>query len=209
MIPSLIRLSGEHMPFDIGGHLVTEEEFLELPGVYKIAPGKWGLECSSAGEKMCSAFYAKVEVFGEWNSIEYHYQSRKGFKTKSPTGEKVITYTTPKLVKGKTPDFFVPKPGIFMDTCYLSQWYKLLWVKYLDSKPELVEYLQQFEDFHDMFRGNSVNCQADVIRQYVKQGRESIMTECQPLLEFLRELQRQEQEKLKKFQQIVDDYLAK
>jgi hypothetical protein len=44
--------------------------------------------------------------------------------------------------------------------------------------PELVEYASKFDDFHDVFKGkNTINCQADVVRQYVKQGRKSIMDE--------------------------------
>ena len=35
------------------------------------------LECSSAGDKRFSAFYALVDVFGVTNSIERHYQSVK------------------------------------------------------------------------------------------------------------------------------------
>jgi endo-1,4-beta-D-glucanase Y len=50
----------------------------------------------------------------------------------------------------------------------LTDWYRLLWVKYLDENPGLVEYARQFDEFTDMFRGkNTVNCQADVIRDYI------------------------------------------
>ena len=57
--------------------------------------------------------------------------------------------------------------------------YKLLWVKYLDDNPELVEYAKTYDDFHDMFKGKSTNCQADVIKQYIKQGKNSIIEECE------------------------------
>ena len=54
----------------------------------------------------------------------------------------------------------------------------MLWVKYLDNNPELVEYASEYDDYNDMFKGRyTVNCQADVIRQYIKQGRSSIMNE--------------------------------
>ena len=70
---------------------------------------------------------------------------------------------------------------------YLTPWYKLLWVKYLDNNPEIVEYASQFDDFHDIFKGkNTINCQADVVRQYIKQGRESIIEECKEFIELLK-----------------------
>ena len=50
--------------------------------------------------------------------------------------------------------------------------------KIFKNKTELVEYAKQFDDYNDMFKGRyTVNCQADVIRQYIKQGRSSIMNE--------------------------------
>ncbi|GMX64532.1 hypothetical protein Elgi_38010 [Paenibacillus elgii] len=69
---------------------------------------------------------------------------------------------------------------------YLSQWYKMLWVKYLDDNPELVEYAKGFDDFNDIFKGKSLNCQADVIRQYIKQGRESLVEEYQELVQVIK-----------------------
>lgn len=35
------------------------------------------LECSSKGDKRLSAFYAKINLFGNYNSIENHYQLSK------------------------------------------------------------------------------------------------------------------------------------
>jgi O-acetyl-ADP-ribose deacetylase (regulator of RNase III) len=139
------------------------------------------LECSSKGDKRFSAFFAKVEVYGKFDSIENHYQLSKRFIGEN--GE-VIVPKSWKEVKGKTPDFFEVK-GIRFPIEYLSQYYKLLWVKYLDNSPSLVKYAAQFDEFTDMFRGNSINCQADVIKQYVKEGRESILKECQPFIKVL------------------------
>jgi hypothetical protein len=59
----------------------------------------------------------------------------------------------------------------------LTPFYKLLWAKYLDENKDVVEHLSQFDEFTDMFRGKSINCQADVIRQYIKEGRKSILQE--------------------------------
>ena len=57
----------------------------------------------------------------------------------------------------------------------LTPLYKMLWVKYLDKHPELVEYASQFDEFNDKFRGKSINCQADVIRAYVKGNRRILL----------------------------------
>lgn len=124
------------------------------------------LECSTKGDKRFSAFYAYVSVFGINDSIEHHYQNSKRFYDKS-----IIK------AKGLRPDY-IEINGIIYDTKYLTAWYKLLWVKYLDKHPELVQYANTFDDFHDIFKGkNTLNCQADVIKQYVKNGRQSIMNE--------------------------------
>jgi putative ABC transport system permease protein len=41
-------------------------------------------------------------------------------------------------------------------------------------------------DFTDVFRGQSMNCQADVIKQYVKEGRKSIITECREFIDLIK-----------------------
>lgn len=131
------------------------------------------LECSSRGDKRFSAFYAYVEVFGRKTNIERHYQSSKKFYDSTIT-----------KAKGLQPDY-IEINGRQLDKKYLTAWYKLLWVKYLDQHKELVEYAKTFDDFNDIFKGKkSINCQADVIRQYVKQGRASIMKE-QAVIELL------------------------
>jgi hypothetical protein len=140
------------------------------------------LECSLRGDKRYSAFYAKVAVNGVVKSIEEHYQLSKVF---SDNG-KLITYNNVRDAKGKKPCAFIVNNKLY-DIKYLSMWYKLLWVKYLDKHPELVAYASTFDDFNDMFKGkNTVNCQADVIRQYVKCGRNSIMKECMPLINLMK-----------------------
>lgn len=136
------------------------------------------LECSSKGDKRFSAFYANVSVFGRNTNIERHYQSSKRFIDKT-----IIK------AKGKTPDYIV-LDGFIFDIKYLTPFYKLLWCKYLDENPDLVEYAKQFDDYNDIFKGKSINCQADVIRQYIKQGRGSIMTECKDLVDILKARQK-------------------
>ena len=124
------------------------------------------LECSSKGDKRFSAFYAMVSIDNVNKSIENHYQ-----KCKRVNG-KVINNG-----KGVNPDYIFIR-GKALDKKYLTPYYKLLWVKYLDKNKDLVEYLKQYDDFTDMFKTkNTINCQADVIRQYIKLGRESIINE--------------------------------
>lgn len=127
------------------------------------------LECSSKGDKRFSAFYAKVKVFGYEDSIEGHYQSCKRNKEGhiAGKGRKVELMVIPTDI-GKS---FKLEPR------FLTAYYKLLWCCYLDAHPELVEYASAYDDYNDMFRGKAINCQADVIRQYIKQGRDTILAE--------------------------------
>ncbi|MFE8701091.1 DUF6977 family protein [Cytobacillus sp. FJAT-54145] len=132
------------------------------------------LECSSKGDKRFSAFFAWVTIFGVNNSIENHYQLSKRFGT-DPAPKHW------KECKGKKPTHFVVNGEPF-DMELFSLWYKYLWLVFLDKRPDLVAFASQFEDFTDMFRGKSVNCQADVIKQYVKEGRASLLRDIEPLL---------------------------
>lgn len=137
------------------------------------------LECSSIGDPRFSALYAYTEVFGTKNFIEEHYQLSKRFGNNPPPKNKW-------QAKGKKPTHFVLNNKSY-DIKYLSMWYKLLWCKYLDESPELVKYASGFEDFTDEFKGKStVNSQADVIKQYIKEGRKSIIDECRELIELIK-----------------------
>lgn len=149
------------------------------------------LECSSKGDKRFSAFYAKVNILGTFQSIEQHYQYAKIFYIEDQHGDiKLESFTDIKKIKqlqrqGNAPvRFRVGKYDYPIE--YLTMYYKLLWLTYLDKHPELVRYASQFDEFTDMFRGkNTVNCQADVIKQYIKKGRDSILDECAPFVEIL------------------------
>lgn len=125
------------------------------------------LECSSAGNIRFSAFGAHVTIFGVSDAIEKHYQRCKQFDNPEIDNP-----------KGLQPDYLIIN-GMKLDIKYLSAYYKLLWCVYLDSNPYLVNIAKQYDDFNDMYRGknNNRNCQADVIREYIKQGRESIMSD--------------------------------
>lgn len=141
------------------------------PNSLKITPNKKELrvlECSTKGDRRYSAFYAKVKVFGVKKSIEEHYQLSKVLKNN-------ISVSLMEDIKGKKPIYFKIK-NIRYDIKYLSAWYKLLWVKYLVQHNELIQKAMLFDEYKDMFKGkNVVNCQADIIRQFIQEGKESIM----------------------------------
>lgn len=122
------------------------------------------IECSSRGYKKASAMYAIVEYCGKMDTIENHYQSVKRDKDGN------------LVKKGDKVDHIVIY-GRKLNPRYLTPFYKLLWAKYLGMNKDIVAYLRQYDEFTDMFRGKSVNCQADVIRQYIKEGANSILQE--------------------------------
>lgn len=145
------------------------------------------LECSSRGDKRFSALYAKVKVFDVWDSIEAHYQNSKEFRDEGGFIKAKSWKEAKEWQKAGKKPVRVNIRGTVLPIDFLSQYYKLLWVKYLDAHPELVEYAKQFDEFTDMFRGkNTLNCQADIIRQYVKEGRASVIKDCQPIIQALK-----------------------
>lgn len=138
------------------------------------------LECSSKGDKRFSALFAKVEVFGKFDSIEAHYQGCKEFLDESGNIVRASDWKEAKAwQKAGNKPVRINVNGLTLPMDYLTSFYKLLWVKYLDANQSLVEYAKGFDQFNDIFRGkNTMNCQADVVKQYVKEGRASIMAEC-------------------------------
>ncbi|BAO04725.1 uncharacterized protein CBO05P1_006 [Clostridium botulinum B str. Osaka05] len=137
------------------------------------------LECSSKGDKRFSAFYARIKLFGEYDSIENHYQLSKRINSFAPK--------TWRDIKGKKPTH-IHINGKDYNLKYTVAFYELMWVKYLDENPNLVEYGKQFENFHDMFQSkNAKVCQADVIRDYVKKGREYILDNHKDFIKLMKE----------------------
>lgn len=115
------------------------------------------LECSSKGDKRFSAFYASVVIKGKLASIETHYQNAKRDAEGNIPG------------KGKRVAYMInPYTGNKLPATCLSDFYTSLWIKYFNAHPVLLEYAKTFDDFNDMFRGSCINCQADVIRECVK-----------------------------------------
>lgn len=57
------------------------------------------------------------------------------------------------------------------------------YVEIFGKNTELVEFAKQYDDFNDIFKGkDTINCQADSIRKYIKQGRDFIIEENYELL---------------------------
>jgi len=142
---------------------------------------KKSLECSSQGDTRFSAFFARVTLpFNDADvtkTIEEWYQLAKRFGKIKP--RKV------KDAKGKAPTHLVVL-GKRYAAHFLGQWYKILWLKYLDENPDLVKFASMFDEFTDVKRGRrTVNCQADVVKQYVKQGRQSLINDCEYLLNLM------------------------
>lgn len=115
------------------------------------------LECSTRGDRRFSAFGAYITIRGKTDCIENFYQRAKRTDDGSIAG------------KGKPFSYFVcPFCGLEFPGEEVSDFYKGLWIIYFNKYPELLEYAAEFDDFHDMFKGKSVNCQADVIREMVR-----------------------------------------
>lgn len=115
------------------------------------------LECSSAGDKRFSAMYAVVEYMGIEDTIEKHYQKSKRFIS----GENYIAMDNAEGKKVDACEVF----GCLYEPSILTMFYSWLWCKYFNSHPELLEYAKGFDKFNDRFKGQSINCQADIIEK--------------------------------------------
>lgn len=147
------------------------KDFVEGQLEERTLPKYRALECSSKGDKRFSALFAKIRLFGVENSIENHYQLAKRFND----SEEPKNFDD---AKGKKADYFHVH-GSDYDIELFPKFYHMMWLIYLDKRPELVEFLKQFDEFTDMFKGKSSVCQADSIRIYIKQGRDALRAECQ------------------------------
>ena len=152
------------------------------------------LQCHTRGDRRFSPFCCYVEAFGLTRSIEDHYQCAKRFEGKpapqswrdakkwgkpQPYGEG-ITRIGFELPNG----LWLP-PDTKQVTDLAIQWYIALWLKYLRQHPELLTIASEYDEFVDIFQGNFPFCQADVIRQAVREGVESLKPMCQQLLDLI------------------------
>lgn len=115
------------------------------------------LECSTRGDKRFSAFGAYITINGKRDCIENFYQNAKRKANNEVAG------------KGKPFHHFIcPFCGLEFPGEEVSDLYKGLWIIYFNKHPELLIYAAQFDGFNDIFRGKSINCQADVVEAMVK-----------------------------------------
>lgn len=100
------------------------------------------LECSSAGDKRFSAFWARID--GE--SIEDVYQAAKVFEDGS-------TNLHWKQAKGRKA----------VNAAEVTALYEALWRLYMDRNPELYEVLAAAPGLSDKYGQKGHNCQATVL----------------------------------------------
>lgn len=135
------------------------------------------LECSSIGDKRFSAFYAKINFLDQTQSIEKFYQEAKRFNG--------ISFPF-KEAKGKTPTSFVID-NVEYEVSLLSYYYKFLWLLYFKQHNYRLDVVSHYDTFTDKFKGDSVNCQADVLTQLKLHGINDIIKEIRPLTDRLKE----------------------
>jgi hypothetical protein len=139
------------------------------------------LECSTHGDIRFSAMHARVMMFGINKYIEDHYQTAKNYEGFIPSSWRDVKGSTSKVVGKKLTGVVIN--GMELGPEWRIPWYHFLWLVYLDENPTLVQYAKYFDNFTDRFRGtSSVVSQADVIRMYVKDGREAVLGVCVDLI---------------------------
>lgn len=149
------------------------------------------LECSSKGDKRFSASYSKIYVNGVLDSIENHYQKSKVFK--DLTNGKEVQFNDFKKVKHiqyrneyELIGFKIEKN--FFDKKYLTVWYKSLWYKYFLYNKNLINVINKYDEFNDTFaKTNTLNSQADVVKQIRYKGINSLYEDIKEFLILLKE----------------------
>ena len=119
------------------------------------------LECSLLGDQRFTAECAMVEVYGEVKSIFEHFQEKKRFLGQDGGVIQLDSSQTGGI-----------RPLMFrigeaqLPVRYGTMYYILLWVKFLESNMELVDYLSTFDNYIDSTKKGNYIVGADVIRMY-------------------------------------------
>lgn len=144
------------------------------------------LQCHTKGDKRFSPFCCYLSAFNLTKSIEDHYQSAKRFEGQKPpqNWREAKAYQKAGITRigFELPNGIWLPPDTNNTTDLAVQYYIALWYKYLKLNPHLVEYASQFEQFEDIFKGKFPFCQADIIRQSVKYGVESLKPMCEEFM---------------------------
>lgn len=119
------------------------------------------LECSSKGDKRFSAFYAVIK-YQPRKTIEEVYQAAKVFKD----GTSGLTW---KEAKGRRPVGFKYRSKIYSVES-IEDFYFTLWWYYLEHNKNLIDVLNHYKGFSDIFGQEGHCCQAKAIYDY-QQGR--------------------------------------
>lgn len=151
-------------------------EWMEKEGYYtKI------LQCHSRGDKRFTPFNCYVKVFGITKSIENHYQTAKRFKDQPSPKDwreaKTLQKAGNRRIGFEVNGIWLPPETNKIDDLAI-QFYIAVWYKYLKLHPELIAIAQEYDEFVDIFKGKFPFCQADVIRQVVNHGLESLLPMC-------------------------------
>lgn len=154
---------------------VARAPFVIGPGGTRI------LQCHTRGDGRFTPFNCIVSAFGRDDSIENHYHQAKRFGDRAPrdwrdakglkrshrqTTWQIGPITAPVRSNAAGTSFRLDDLGV--------QYYVMLWYRYLRQRPELVAVAAQFDEYEDPFRGSFPFCQADVIRQVVRNGVDSL-----------------------------------
>lgn len=139
------------------------------------------LECSTKGDKRFSALCARIEVNGKFDTIENHYQLSKLFL--DVNSGKIIKFDDFKKVKRaqylndyKLIGFEIGNKSF--ELYDLSYWYKSLWYKYFIKNKHLLKVIAEYDEFTDIFKKeNTINSQADIIKQIKENGLASLKEE--------------------------------
>ena len=163
-IPANPHVEHQQDALTAAGKAIQASDLQEILEKEPLQSAKKVLECSSRGDRRFSALFAKVTIKGKEQSIEEWYQGAK----RTADGK--------KAGKGKPFDYILdPFTGDKLQASDASALYQGLWITYLNHNPDLVEYASQFDEFHDMFKGeHTVNSQADVIAAYVRNNEEFV-----------------------------------
>ncbi|MDB9315610.1 hypothetical protein PN462_21030 [Spirulina sp. CS-785/01] len=144
------------------------------------------LQCHSKGDLRFSPFFCQVSFAGVKRSIETHYQCAKRFKfapiPKSWKEAKDYQKAGFERLGFQLPNGLYLPPDTYEVQDLAVQFYIALWYKYLRLHPQLIEYASQFDEFEDIFKGQFPFSQADVIRQAVQEGIESLKPLCSDFL---------------------------
>lgn len=139
------------------------------------------LQCHSKGDKRFTPFNCQLEVFGITKSIENHYQTAKRFQgqpnPKDWRDAKAMQKAGYKRIGFQINGIWLPPETVKVDDLAV-QFYIAMWYKYLKLHPELIAIASEYDEFEDIFKGKFPFCQADVIRQVVTHGKESLLPMC-------------------------------